>query len=73
MKEKDSMKKISKRFYLKFFYYVHIYFFHMFDIQLDHLPSLCPAHAFKESYLVFIKYMNGISQNAETWWDQNGL
>ena len=24
-------------------------FFHMFDIQLDHLPLLCPAHAFKES------------------------
>ena len=43
------MKKISKNVYLKFFYYVHRFFFHMFDIQLGQLPPLCPAHAFKES------------------------
>ena len=48
MKEKDSMKKISKKFYLKFFL-LHRFFFHKFDIQLGHLPPLCPAHAFKES------------------------
>ena len=42
------MKKISKNFALKFFL-LNRFFFHMFDIQLDHLPPLCPAHAFKES------------------------
>ena len=41
------MKKMSKNFYLKFFL-LHNFFFHMFEIQLDHLPPLCFAHAFKE-------------------------
>ena len=36
------MKKISKFFYLKFF-------FHMFDIQLGQLQTLSATHAFKES------------------------
>ena len=44
----------------------HNFFFYMFDLQLGQLPPLCPTHPFKESLLVFIKYMNGISQNAET-------
>ena len=39
---------------------------HVFDLQLDELPPLCPTHPFKESLLVFIEHMNGISQNAET-------
>ena len=60
------MKKISKKFFLKFFL-LHRFFFHMFDIQKEHLPPLCPAHAFKESQLVFIEYMNGISKNGEPW------
>ena len=43
----------------------------MFDLQLSQLPPLCPTHAFKESLLVYIKYMNGISQNREAWGGQN--
>ena len=37
------MKKISEKFYLKFFL-LHRFFFHNFDIQLGHLPPLCPAN-----------------------------
>ena len=59
------MKKISKNFKFQKFS-LHIFFFYMFDLQLGHLPPLCPTHPLKESLLVFIKYMNGISQNAET-------
>ena len=64
------MKKISKKLYLNFFYYID-FFFHMFDIQLGQLPQLCPSHQFKESLLVIIEYMNGISQNREAWGGQN--
>ena len=53
------MKKNSKKFYPKFSL-LNRFFFHMFDIHLDHLPPLCPARAFKESQLVFIEYMNVI-------------
>ena len=42
------------------------FFFYMFDLQLDQLPPLSSTHPFKESLLVFIKYMNGISENDET-------
>ena len=45
---------------------LHRFFFHMFDLQLDQLPPLSSTHPFKESLLVFIKYMNGISENDET-------
>ena len=60
------MKKKSKKLYFKFFLQ-HNFFFCMFDIQLGQLPPLCSAHPFKESLLVFIEYMNGISQNGEAW------
>ena len=43
----------------------------MFGIQLDQLPPLCSTHPFKESLLVFIEYMNGISQIGEAWGGQN--
>ena len=39
----------------------------MFDLQLDQLPPLCSAYTFKESLLVLIELMNGISQNGEPW------
>ena len=42
------MKKNSKKFDLKFFL-LHIFFFHIFDIQLGQLPQLSATHAFKES------------------------
>ena len=59
------MKKISK--FLNFQKIsLHNFFFYMFDLQLGQLPPLCTTPPFKESLLVFIKYMNGISQNAET-------
>ena len=48
LKEKDSMKKISKKSYLKFFL-LHRIFFHMFDIQFVQLQTLSDAHALKES------------------------
>jgi hypothetical protein len=64
------MKIFSKKLYLKNFL-LHDFFFHMFDIQLDHFPPLSSTHPFKESLLVYIKYMNGISQIGEAWWGQN--
>ena len=48
IKEKDSMKKNSKIFYLNFFL-LHRFFFHMFDIQFVQLQTLSDTHAFKES------------------------
>ena len=48
MKELDSMKKISKKFYLNFFL-LHRFFFHKFDIQFVQLQTLSDTHAFKES------------------------
>ena len=59
------MKKISKIFKFQNFS-LHRFFFHMFDLQLDQLPPLSSTHPFKESLLVFIKRMNGISENDET-------
>ena len=41
---KKKFKKIVPKIFL-----LHRFFFHMFDIQLDHLPPLCPAYTFKES------------------------
>ena len=58
------------KFFSKFFKFkkisLHTFFFHMFDLQLDQLPPLSSTHPFMESLLVFIKYMNGISENDET-------
>ena len=59
------MKKISKFFKFQKIS-LHIFFLHMFDLQLDQLPPLSSTHPFKESLLVFIKRMNGISENDET-------
>ena len=64
------MKKMSKFFKFQKIS-LHRFFFHMFDLQLDQLPPLSSTHPFKESLLVFIKRMNGISENDETLWDQN--
>ena len=64
------MKKISKILNFQKIS-LHYFFFHMFDLQLDQLPQLCPTHPFKQSFLVFCEYMNGISQNGEASGGQN--